>query len=132
MTNWNWTKYDYLCTDCDALIEITTLKNRSECFQPLCTCGSVNVINIGVSDGNAPLFEPVIEVTPPQLVKINTNPYNQYMDLNTLKEYIRLHAISLEQDMAYIQEHESNSDEMVSYLEGSIDVCNHILEAINE
>jgi len=54
------------------------------------------------------------------------------MDLNTLKEYIRLHVISLEQDMAYIQEHESNSDEMVSYLEGSIDVCNHILEAINE
>ena len=76
MTNWNWTKYDYLCTDCDALIEITTLKDRSECFQPLCTCGSVNVINIGVSDGNAPLFEPVTKVTPPQLVKINTNPYN--------------------------------------------------------
>ena len=73
---WNWTKYDYLCTDCDALIEITTLKDRSECFQPLCTCGSVNVINIGTSNGNAPLFEPVIEVTPPQLVKINTNPYN--------------------------------------------------------
>jgi len=94
-----WTKYDYLCTDCDALIEITTLKDRSECFQPLCTCGSVNVINIGVSDGNAPLFEPVIDtiemldefkkksgiaidsldvmkVTPPKLVKINTNPYN--------------------------------------------------------
>jgi hypothetical protein len=71
-----WTKYDYLCTDCDALIEITTQKNRSECFQPLCTCGSVNVINIGVSDGNGPLFEPVTKVTPPQVVKINTNPYN--------------------------------------------------------
>jgi len=56
---WNWTKYDYLCTDCDALIEITTLKDRSECFQPLCTCGSVNVINIGTSNGNAPIFEPV-------------------------------------------------------------------------
>ena len=76
MTNWNWTKYDYLCTDCDALIEITTLKDRSECFQPLCTCGSVNVINIGTSDGNAPLLEPVTNITPKRLVKINTNPYN--------------------------------------------------------
>jgi len=99
MTNWKWTKYDYLCTDCDALIEITTLKDRSECFQPLCTCGSVNVINIGTSNGNAPLFEPVIDtiemldefkkksgiaidsldvtkVTPRTVVKINTNPYN--------------------------------------------------------
>ena len=131
MTNWNWTKYDYLCTDCDALIEITTLKNIRE-WRGWCSCGSANIINIGTSNGNAPLFEPVMKVTPPRLVKINSNPYNQYMDLNTLKEYIRLHAISLEQDMAYIQEHESNSDEMVSYLEGSIDVCNHILEAINE
>jgi hypothetical protein len=72
---WNWTKYDYLCTDCDALMEITTLKDVSEYFQPLCPCGSFNIINIGVSDGNAPLFEPVMKVTPPRLVKINTNPY---------------------------------------------------------
>jgi len=74
MTNWNWTKYDYLCTDCDALIEITTLKDRSECFQPLCTCGSVNVINIGVSDAFAPDND-VTSITPKRLVKINTNPY---------------------------------------------------------
>jgi hypothetical protein len=72
---WNWTKYDYLCTDCDALIEITTLKNIRE-WRGWCPCGSANIINIGTSNGNAPLFEPVIEVTPPQLVKINTNPYN--------------------------------------------------------
>jgi hypothetical protein len=74
MTNWNWTKYDYLCTDCDALIEITTLVNIRE-WRGWCSCGSVNVINIGVSDGNAPLSEPVMKVTPPELVKINTNPY---------------------------------------------------------
>jgi hypothetical protein len=54
------------------------------------------------------------------------------MDLNTLKEYIKLHAISLEQDLVYIQQHEDNSDSTVSYLEGSIDVCNHLLEYINE
>ena len=98
MTNWNWTKYDYLCTDCDALIEITTLKNIRE-WRGWCSCGSANIINIGVSDGNAPQFEPVIDtvveldyfkkyagiaidaldvmkVTPPRLVKINSNPYN--------------------------------------------------------
>ena len=74
-----WTKYDYLCTDCDALIEITTLKDRSECFQPLCTCGSANIINIGVSDATVyegdSLKQYVTSITPPKLVKINTNPY---------------------------------------------------------
>ena len=54
------------------------------------------------------------------------------MDLNTLKEYIKIHTLSLEQDLAYVAEHEDNSDEMVSYLEGSIDVCNHLLEYMNE
>ena len=72
---WNWTKYDYLCTDCDALIEITTLQNIKE-WRGWCPCGSANIINIGVSDGNAPLMEPVTKVTPPKLVKINSNPYN--------------------------------------------------------
>ena len=71
-----WTKYDYVCTDCDALIEITTMKDRSECFQPLCTCGSVNLINIGVSDGNAPIITDVSNITPRTVVKINSNPYN--------------------------------------------------------
>jgi len=75
MTNWNWTKYDYLCTDCDALIEITTLKNIRE-WRGWCSCGSANVINIGVSDGNAPIITDVSKVTPTELVKINTNPYN--------------------------------------------------------
>jgi len=72
---WSWTKYDYLCTDCDALIEITTLQNIKE-WRGWCPCGSANIINIGVSDGNAPLMEPVTKVTPPKLVKINSNPYN--------------------------------------------------------
>jgi hypothetical protein len=54
------------------------------------------------------------------------------MDINTLREYVKIHLISLEQDLAHIQEHEDGSDDMVSYLEGSIDVCNHLLEYINE
>ena len=71
----NWTKYDYLCTDCDALMEITTLVNIRE-WRGWCSCGSANIVNLSVTDGNAPLFEPVSKVTPTQVVKINTNPYN--------------------------------------------------------
>jgi hypothetical protein len=70
-----WTKYTYLCTDCDALIEIT-----ADCFRaldPACICqGQGVVILLSEEDGNAPLFEPVTKVTPRGLVKINTNPYN--------------------------------------------------------
>lgn len=66
-----WTKYDYVCSDCDALIEITTLDNIRE-WEGTCPCGSVNIINISVRDGNAP----VIDITPKNIVKINTNPYN--------------------------------------------------------
>ena len=73
MTNWNWTKYDYLCTDCDALIEITTLKNIRE-WRGWCSCGSANIINIGVSDAFAPDSD-VTSITPTGLVKVNSNPY---------------------------------------------------------
>ena len=52
------------------------------------------------------------------------------MDLNTLKEYIKIHTLSLEQDMAYVGEHEDNSSSMISYLEGSIDVSNHYLSVL--
>lgn len=71
---WKWTKYDYLCTDCDALIEITTLKNIRE-WRGWCSCGSANVISIGYSDASRH-EEPVTNITPKRLVKINTNPYN--------------------------------------------------------
>ena len=77
----NWTKYDYVCTDCDALMEITTLINIRE-WRGWCSCGSANLINIGVSDATVPEakdlyhFQDVIEVTPTEVVKINTNPYN--------------------------------------------------------
>jgi len=71
-----WTKYDYLCTDCDALYEITTQQTIPDCFEPECSCGSNKVIRLGESDGNAPLFEPVTKITPRQVVKIDSNPYN--------------------------------------------------------
>ena len=74
-----WIKYDYLCTDCDALIEITTLQTIPKCFEPECACGSANIINIGATfvtaDEADSLKEPVTNITHTKLVKINTNPY---------------------------------------------------------
>jgi hypothetical protein len=40
-----WTRYEYLCTDCDALTEITTLKNLDD-YRGWCSCGSANIIRI--------------------------------------------------------------------------------------
>jgi hypothetical protein len=62
-----WTKYSYVCTNCDALIEITTLLEPEE--NASCTCS----IGAWVTRTNV---ERVAEVTPNQVVKINTNPYN--------------------------------------------------------
>ena len=90
-----WTKYDYLCTDCDALMEITTLQNIRE-WRGWCSCGSANLTNIGVSDATvSPTIDTiemldefksqtgiaidsldVMKVTPREVVKINSNPYN--------------------------------------------------------
>jgi hypothetical protein len=40
-----WTKYEYLCTDCDALTEVTTVKNLDS-YRGWCSCGSANIIRI--------------------------------------------------------------------------------------
>ena len=70
-----WTKYDYLCTDCDALIQITACIDPFT--EPSCICdGEGIVILLSESDGNAPIITDVSKVTPRGLVKINTNPYN--------------------------------------------------------
>jgi hypothetical protein len=50
------------------------------------------------------------------------------MDLNTLREYIKIHTLSLEQDL----ENEDGADSIVPYLEGAIHVSKHYLELINE
>ena len=58
------------------------------------------------------------------------------MDLKTLTEYIRIHKISLEQDMADAQEGIEIPDdeyfESDSFYMGAIDTCDHLLEYINE
>ncbi len=65
-----WTKHDYVCTNCDALIEVTALEIPR--IDPDCICGNGMVIGIGSTTA----YQPVIEVTPREVVKINTNPYN--------------------------------------------------------
>ena len=58
------------------------------------------------------------------------------MDLNTLREYINIHKISLEQDVV-----DANNDIPISddeyyesdlYYEGAIATCQHLLEYIDE
>jgi hypothetical protein len=62
-----WTKHSYVCTSCDALIEITTNLIPQE--NASCVCDR----RAWVTRTNV---ETVVEVTPRGLVKINTNPYN--------------------------------------------------------
>ena len=69
-----WTKYDYVCTNCDALIEITA--QVPEVIYPDCICGNSMIIGIGTSPGNAPIITDVSNITPSQVVKIDSNPYN--------------------------------------------------------
>lgn len=44
-----WTKYSYVCTDCDALMEITTRQDL-DMWRPWCSCGSGNLTLIGYTD----------------------------------------------------------------------------------
>ena len=50
------------------------------------------------------------------------------MDLNTLKEYIKITIVSMEQDL----ENEDGADSIVPYLEGAIDVSRHYLSVVED
>ena len=58
------------------------------------------------------------------------------MDLNTLREYINIHKISLEQDLEDAQQGidipEDEFFESDEYYEGAIATCEHLLEYIDE
>jgi hypothetical protein len=66
-----WTRYSYVCTDCDALTEITTVDDLSQ-YRGWCACGSANLVRVAVDDATIAMTD----ITPYGLVKINTNPYN--------------------------------------------------------
>ena len=63
-----WTTYSYVCTNCDALIQVTTQVTPEE--NASCTCMRGAWVTRTAMEHN------VSKVTPPKLVKINTNPYN--------------------------------------------------------
>ena len=61
-----WTKYDYLCTDCDTLFEITT--QNELIYEPKCFCDNPHVIRINRYD--------VSQITDPHLDSIGQAHYN--------------------------------------------------------
>ena len=67
-----WTKYSYVCTDCDSLIEVTT--DTVPVMDPGCICGIDTFV---VRTALEPTVLPnVTIITNKEVVKINTNPYN--------------------------------------------------------
>ena len=53
------------------------------------------------------------------------------MDLNTFKEYINLHKISMEQDLEAIEASGRWANDRI-IIQGAIAVSNHYLEVLNE
>jgi hypothetical protein len=62
-----WAKYEYLCPDCDSLLEVTTAKDF-DLWRPWCGCGSANIIRINKY--------PVTDITSNHLDSLNPLPYN--------------------------------------------------------
>ena len=62
------------------------------------------------------------------LSRTTTRSFGVLMDLATLREYISLHIISLEQDL----DMEDGADSIVPYLEGAIEVSRHYLKVIDD
>lgn len=65
-----WTTYSYVCTNCDTLIEVTTMYQYPE--DPYCICSESDMTRVAIEDATVP----VTNITPPNVVKINSNPYN--------------------------------------------------------
>ena len=67
-----WTKYSYVCTNCDALIEVTTSVEPT--IDPDCNCSPGPWV---VRTALEPTVQPtVMSITSKQVVKIDSNPYN--------------------------------------------------------
>lgn len=64
-----WTKYSYVCADCDALIEITS--QYEPALDPVCICSH----DTWVTRTAVAPDEDVTTITYVDVVKINTNPY---------------------------------------------------------
>lgn len=65
-----WTKHEYICTECDSLMEITTYWRDEFVNPPKCPCPHQAITRVNK------YTLPVTDITPANVVKINTNPYN--------------------------------------------------------
>jgi hypothetical protein len=75
LSGMGWIRYMYVCCTCDAYIEYTTLEDLTD-YRGWCPCGSSDVTLIGYADANERVRMHVTDITPQEVVKINTNPYN--------------------------------------------------------
>ena len=75
-----WSKYDYLCTHCDALIEATVL----DAFQPVtnitCTCGGSTAL-LSVADATIPPVTTTKEGTMETTTNYDANVLVTYKDI---------------------------------------------------
>lgn len=76
----NWVRYTFVCDpdECDSLLEFTARDGYgfpNGVVRMNCPCGR-EMLYVGVEDIKGTFYEPVIKVTSPNVVKINSNPYN--------------------------------------------------------
>jgi hypothetical protein len=70
----NWLKYNLVCTYCDTLVEVTTKDFKQA---PTCVCDYPDeLILLGWEDATVSEVNNVSNITSPEVVKINSNPYN--------------------------------------------------------
>lgn len=76
----SWIKHEYLCTECDTLMEITTYWKDEFVRTPNCPCPHQAIVKLGSHKLPGSIFasyhSDVTSITPTPLVKINSNPYN--------------------------------------------------------
>lgn len=76
----NWIKYEWLCTECDTLMELSTYWIEEYVPIPACPCPHQAIIRIGKhvleSSSFVSYHSDVTSITPTRVVKINSNPYN--------------------------------------------------------
>ena len=76
----HWTKHEYLCTECDTLMEITTYWKDKFVPIPACPCPHQAIVKLNTHTLPGSIFasyhSDVTSITPTRVVKINSNPYN--------------------------------------------------------
>ncbi len=75
-----WTRYTFICDpdECDALLEFTARDGYgfpNGVVRMYCPCGR-EMQYISVEEAYAPIITDVSNITPREVVKIDSNPYN--------------------------------------------------------